>query len=217
MININKNESFELTATNSSGIEETKVISRTPPSDNYNCNFEEDLGKNISSKIGYVGNYTDLSIKINGEKRDNNSYYLIDHLCAYGDIQSHTLFTSTGNWNNKSNWSHLPALRNRNALIQGKAIVDESIKCNEIHLYGEIEIINGGELAANKMTIHKEFPEKGNGILFLSLLMFTVIVSVQIFSKGMKLHRVTEIISMSADITVKVELKMEFPQVIGKL
>lgn len=161
MININKNESFELTATNSSGIEETKVISRTPPSDNYNCNFEEDLGKNISSKIGYVGNYTDLSIKINGEKRDNNSYYLIDHLCAYGDIQSHTLFTSTGNWNNKSNWSHLPALRNRNALIQGKAIVDESIKCNEIHLYGEIEIINGGELAANKMTIHKEFPEKG--------------------------------------------------------
>lgn len=161
MININTNESFELKATNSLDEETSKIISRKAPTNNFSCNFNEEIDGSEHSKIGYAGNYTDLSIKISGEKRDINSYYLIDHLCAYGDIQSHTLFTSTGNWNSPENWSHLPALRNRNALIQGKAIVDESIKCNEIHLDGEIEIINGGELAASKMTIHKEFPEKG--------------------------------------------------------
>ena len=158
---INTDESFELKDTNSLGIEETKTITRVVPNNNYNCSFYHNIENSGQTTIFYQGNYTDLSIKINGEKRDNNSYYLIDHLCAYGDIQSHSLFTSTGNWTNKSNWSHLPALRNRNALIQGKAIVDESIKCNEIHLDGEIEIINGGELAANKITIHKKFPEKG--------------------------------------------------------
>lgn len=161
MININTNESFELKATNSLDEETSKIISRKAPTNNFSCNFNEEIDGSEHSKIGYAGNYTDLSIKISGEKRDNNSYYLIDHLCAFGNIQSHSLFTSTGNWNNKENWSHLPALRNRNALIQGKAIVDKSIKCNEIHLDGEIEIINGGELAANKMTIHKEFLEKG--------------------------------------------------------
>lgn len=161
MKNINTNESFELTATNSTDAVESKIITRNAPSNDYNCNFNEQIYSDKYSKIGYNGNFTDLSIQINGEKRNDNSYYLIDYLCAYGNIQSHTFFTSTGNWTNKSNWSHLPALRNRNALIQGKAIVDESIKCNEIHLDGEIEIINGGELAANKMTIHKEFPEKG--------------------------------------------------------
>ena len=161
MKNINTNESFELTATNSTDAVESKIITRNAPSNDYNCNFNEQIYSDKYSKIGYNGNFTDLSIQINGEKRNDNSYYLIDYLCAYGNIQSHTFFTSTGNWTNKSNWSHLPALRNRNALIQGKAIVDEPIKCNEIHLDGEIEIINGGELAANKMTIHKEFPEKG--------------------------------------------------------
>lgn len=161
MKNINTNESFELTATNSTDTVESKIITRNAPSNDYNCNFNEQIYSDKYSKIGYNGNFTDLSIQINGEKRNDNSYYLIDYLCAYGNIQSHSLFTSTGNWNNKGNWSHLPALRNRNALIQGKAIVDESIKCNEIHLDGEIEIINDGELAANKMTIHKEFPEKG--------------------------------------------------------
>lgn len=161
MKNINTNESFELTATNSTDAVESKIITRNAPSNDYNCNFNEQIYSDKYSKIGYNGNFTDLSIQINGEKRNDNSYYLIDYLCAYGNIQSHTFFTSTGNWTNKSNWSHLPALRNRNALIQGKAIVDKSIKCNEIHLDGEIEIINGGELAANKMTIHKEFLEKG--------------------------------------------------------
>lgn len=161
MKNINTDKYFELKATNSSSTEEPKELKRIAPNDNYNCNFYQKIGESGHSNVGYSGNYTDLSIKINGEKKDNNSYYLIDHLCAYGDIQSHSLFTSTGNWNNTENWSHLPALRNRNALIQGKAIVDESIKCNEIHIDGEIEIINGGELTANKITIHKEFPEKG--------------------------------------------------------
>lgn len=161
MKNINTDEYFELKATNSYGTEEPKTITRVAPNNNYNCNFYQKIENSEHSNVGYSGNYTDFSIQINGEKRDNNSYYLIDHLCAYGDIQSHSLFTFTGNWNNKGNWSHLPALRNRNALIQGIAIVDESIKCNEIHLDGEIEIINGGELAANKMTIHKEFPENG--------------------------------------------------------
>lgn len=161
MININTNESFELTATNSSDEEAPKIISRKATTNNFNCNFNEEIDGDKHSKIGYQGNYTDLSIKINGEKRDNNSYYLIDHLCAYGDIQSHSLFTSTGQWNDKGNWSHLPALRDRNALIKGKAIVGEAIKCNETHIDGEVEIIGDGQLTTNKITIHKEFPEKG--------------------------------------------------------
>lgn len=132
------------------------------PYDNYSIGFRKETTSNTKgSFFAFILPAKEITIEIAQSDNPSEGFYCIDSIYGSGKIQSHTLFTSTGNWNNKGNWSHLPALRNRNALIQGKAIVDESIKCNEIHLDGEIEIINGGELAANKMTIHKEFPEKG--------------------------------------------------------
>ena len=132
------------------------------PYDNYSIGFRKFTeDRTDCSFFKFLLPAKEITIEIAQSNNPSKGFYCIDSIYGSGDIQSHSLFTSTGNWNNKENWSHLPALRNRNALIQGKAIVDKSIKCNEIHLDGEIEIINGGELAASKMTIHKEFPEKG--------------------------------------------------------
>lgn len=132
------------------------------PNDNYSIGFrKETTSNNRGSFFAFILPAKEITVEIAQSDNPSEGFYCIDSIYGAGSIKSHSLFTSTGNWNNKGNWSHLPALRNRNALIQGKAIVDESIKCNEIHLDGEIEIINSGKLAANKMTIHKEFPEKG--------------------------------------------------------
>lgn len=135
------------------------------PNNNYSIGFRKKTSTSNDEVKGSYFAFTlpakEITIEIAQSDNPSEGFYCIDSIYGSGSIQSHSLFTSTGNWTNKSNWSHLPALRNRNALIQGKAIVDESIKCNEIHLDGEIEIINSGELAANKMTIHKKFPEKG--------------------------------------------------------
>lgn len=158
--NVNKGEELMVSAIKTS--EYKNRVYLEIPYDNYSIGFRKFTeDKTDCSFFNFLLPAKEIIIEIAQSDNPSEGYYCIDSIYGSGDIQSHSLFTSTGNWTNKSNWSHLPALRNRNALIQGKAIVDKSIKCNEIHLDGEIEIINSGELAANKMTIHKEFLEKG--------------------------------------------------------
>lgn len=83
-----------------------------------------------------------------------NGYYCIDNIYAYGSIPQYSLFTGTGNWNDTLQWSHLPAARNRNALIGGDITVDGSIQCNDLLLSsGTLTISNGAHLCLNNLTL----------------------------------------------------------------
>lgn len=160
---INTNEVLYFMLTNSSPGIEPKTLTRFPPNDNYTCNFYGKIGDSGHSVIQASGDYTDLTISIEGSKRGDDAYYCLDHVCAYGDIQQYSLFTSNGNWNDPDCWSHLPALRKRNALIQSQTTVtvDKPVGCNEVHLDGEIRLSGEGVLSPKSITVYREFPEKG--------------------------------------------------------
>lgn len=84
-----------------------------------------------------------------------NGYYYVDSVYAHGMIPSYSLFIGNGDWNNEDRWSHLPAYRHRNALINGSISVNTNINCGEIHIGdGNIYISPTGNLSANNLTIY---------------------------------------------------------------
>lgn len=84
-----------------------------------------------------------------------NGHYYVDSVYAHGMIPSYSLFTGNGDWNNEDRWSHLPAYRHRNALINGSISVNTNINCGEIHIGdGNIYISPTGNLSANNLTIY---------------------------------------------------------------
>lgn len=81
-------------------------------------------------------------------------YYCLDSAYAYGIIPEYSLFTGSGYWNDTLRWSHLPAARYRNALIQGQATADSDIQCNEVFLSGGmLHIATGCKLIVNYLTL----------------------------------------------------------------
>lgn len=70
-------------------------------------------------------------------------------------IPSYSLFTGSSDWNNEDRWSHLPAYRHRNALINGTISVNTNISCKDIFIGdGSIRISPTGNLSANNLTIY---------------------------------------------------------------
>ena len=116
-------------------------------------------------------------------KANTQGYFLIDSIYAKDTIPRYSLFSGTGNWNDKSRWSHLPPFRHRRALINGDVEINSLVQCNQASLAdGSLRIIDKGhfivdelflhntdisltvtgELTVNKqITIYYTFPEKG--------------------------------------------------------
>lgn len=166
-------------------------------------------GRNPESHIWAVAQYPDYSIHysepsiVDGSKKTNpiqiggkpmnlklkvsdlhtSGYYCLDHVFAFTDLPSYSLFTGKGNWEDEFLWTHLPAYRNRNALIQGEITLSAAIHCREswlhqslltirdqaaltcreLHLYdSEISIQTEGKLVVeDQMHVYKTFDEKG--------------------------------------------------------
>lgn len=116
-------------------------------------------------------------------KANIQGYFLIDSIYAKDTIPRYSLFSGTGNWNDKSRWSHLPPFRHRRALINGDVEINSLVQCNqasladgslciidkghfivdELFLHNtDISLTVAGELTVNKqITIYYTFPEKG--------------------------------------------------------
>lgn len=87
----------------------------------------------------------------------NGGYYLVDSVYAYGPIQRYSLFTGSGNWNDRDRWSHLPALRHRGALLNGDVTVSSDIRCDTVFVgEGELYISSGGSLTAYSLTAYSD-------------------------------------------------------------
>ena len=88
-------------------------------------------------------------------KQTLNGYYHIDSVFACGSIPTYSLFAGSGNWNDTTKWSHLPAERHRTALLKGNVTIDSAIDCDQIAVAnGTIAIASSGELSTNMLTIH---------------------------------------------------------------
>lgn len=116
-------------------------------------------------------------------KANTQGYFLIDSIYAKDTIPRYSLFSVTGNWNDKSCWSHLPPFRHRRALINGVVEINSLVQCNqasladgslhitdnghfivdELFLHNtDISLAVAGELTVNKqITTYYTFPEKG--------------------------------------------------------
>jgi len=92
-----------------------------------------------------------------------NGYYGLDSIYAIGDIPLYSLFKGTGEWNDTTRWSHLPAARNRNALINGTVTIQGASSCNQTAVSnGKIRILPGSSLQLNHLALH------GNNVSLIS-------------------------------------------------
>ena len=86
-----------------------------------------------------------------------NGYYYIDSVCAIGAIQTYSLFTGSGAWGDTVCWSHLPAYRQRSALINGDVTIADSALCRHVYLAeGSIEIASDAKLYLDTLTIYSD-------------------------------------------------------------
>lgn len=168
MRNIDRDERFMVSATVPGGENKVDQVYSIVPEDGFNSYFGQIIGMNADSthsefssiRAGY--GCSDITIKIGGTKRGDDSYYLLDHICAYGMIPAYSLFRGSGSWTDDERWTHQAALRHRKALINGEVFVEDSIHCDSIQVYeGEIRLSEEGKLTTRSLTIHKTFPEKG--------------------------------------------------------
>lgn len=85
---------------------------------------------------------------------NSNGYFSIDSVYAYGLIPAYSLFTGAGTWQEPLRWSHLPAARHRNALIQGDALINKDVECNDVFLSGgTIHLFADNTLVVNNLTL----------------------------------------------------------------
>lgn len=84
-------------------------------------------------------------------------FYCIDLVTAYGQIPSSTLFTGNGDWASKARWSHLPATRQREALIQGNVTVTAAESCGTLKIAnGKVTVENQGSLSiSNELVFYQ--------------------------------------------------------------
>lgn len=90
-------------------------------------------------------------------KNTKEGFYCIDSVYAFGEIQKYSLFTGEGDWNDTLRWTHLPPARNRNALIQGKVTVKDTVSCHSVQLNnGRLHILSGATLQVDSLILHGE-------------------------------------------------------------
>lgn len=87
---------------------------------------------------------------------NTKGYFGLQYAFACGNIPEYSLFTGTGNWNDTLRWSHLPAMRHRNALIDGEVTISSTMYCNNISLNkkGKIRLMPGSSCIINNLDLY---------------------------------------------------------------
>lgn len=116
-----------------------------PSKDNAFCQYSSVLIKN-----------NPVAFTINAALSDNTkAYYCVKYALASGKIQQYSLFEGRGNWQDTLRWSHLPALRNRSALVQGNVVLSSEIYCKQIRMDGAaMHITPDGCLDTEDLQLH---------------------------------------------------------------
>lgn len=82
-------------------------------------------------------------------------YMYIDTVMAYGYNRQYSLFTGSGNWNDKERWSHLPARRSNTALVNGQATLHDEITTQAVQISeGSLHISEEGALQTQTLTLY---------------------------------------------------------------
>lgn len=184
--NIMNDEELEITYVNENSITKHPTLF---PRDTTATPINVDYGKKFQMSNPFsIRNFSSLSFRVdNAGENTRNGFYGLDRLRVHGQIKGYTLFTGTGSWADKERWSHLPAARARNALIQGSVSLSSDQTCGNLEIgVGSVTIQKAGTLtinddlcfyqtpakqpalinlgsmtAAGKVSLTREFPERG--------------------------------------------------------
>lgn len=156
-----------------------------PPQTGYNRSFRQRKEISLGGEAALIVNNNPSLVQLDVVRSVDQSegFYALDSIYTYGDIKQHSYFTGNGNWHTKTGWSHQPAFRNRNALINGDIKVNKPTTCNELYIgNGSVHIAGEQQLTSNnilfcsndaflksegeiyigeKATVYRSFPEKG--------------------------------------------------------
>lgn len=116
-----------------------------PSKDNAFCQYSSVLIRN-----------NPVAFTVNAAFSDNTKgYYCVKYALASGKIQQYSLFEGRGNWQDTLRWSHLPALRNRCALIQGNMVLSSEIYCKQVCMGGAtMHITRDGCLSTEDLQLY---------------------------------------------------------------
>lgn len=104
------------------------------------------------------------SLSVGEPSSIGSGYYTLDSVFAHGEIPRYSLFTGTGLWEEEACWSHLPASRQREALVsEGDLTIDSEVHCRSIHLHkSQLRFSDSGTLALDSsLYVYYTFPGKG--------------------------------------------------------
>lgn len=164
-----------------------KVEYLVPPEANYSRSFREKkelVSGSVVHSLIVTSNPTTFQLDASRINPESGGFYAVDSLYVHGNIKAFSLFTGTGQWEEITKWSHYPAFRHRNALINGTATIDSPVACNQVFLGdGALEIVAGQQMEINRLifcgeesalyasgevkikeevTVYRSFPTKGN-------------------------------------------------------
>ena len=97
-----------------------------------------------------------------GTNPSDTGYYCVDSVLWKFYAPLYTLLTSSGNWFDWNNWTHLYPTPHRIGLIQGEVTIDRPAICQSLMTYhADIQFTSQGALRTSGMTSLYTFPEKG--------------------------------------------------------
>jgi len=126
------------------------------PSKSYSRSFRQNKPESKTG-VGYIRldkNPWNLKLDVTQPTGTNdNGFYAVDSVCAFGTTNLYSLFTGKGFWHEFARWTHNPALRHRHALINGKVSIDNYSTCNQIYIgNGYIDITADQYLKAQSIN-----------------------------------------------------------------
>lgn len=97
-----------------------------------------------------------------GTNPSDTGYYCVDSVIWKFKAPLYTLLSSSGNWFDWDNWTHLYPTAHRIGLVQGEVTIDRPATCQSIMTYNaDIHFADHGALRTSEMTSIYTFPEKG--------------------------------------------------------
>lgn len=109
-----------------------------------------------SKNYGQIGgNPSDLLLRIAEGGSTANGFYCLDSVYAHGLISLYTLFSGTGEWKTRENWSHLAPSTFRSALVNGQLTLKETATCRTIAIgNGSLLLAPKSQLQVDNLIFH---------------------------------------------------------------
>lgn len=122
------------------------------PSNHYTLSYPLAYAKN-HVQIG--GDPTSLALRVATTTSTAGGFYGLDSVYAYGMAARYSLFSGTGGWEVSACWSHGVPGAGRDALVQGKLVIEGTSCGRELTLgNGSVEIKNGARLYLQKFSLY---------------------------------------------------------------